>query len=145
MQPQARTNFSCLFAIRRLETKPTVRDATSTCTHMVTRLWWTSITPTTRTAHTTRIGIARYHQPRTGSRFRFVPARKRFRIARRTDKGRERDSVNVELLYFEGCPNWRTAEERLTALQPELGFNLTRQLVSTPEDAERLGFRGSKI
>jgi hypothetical protein len=51
--------------------------------------------------------------------------------------------VNVELLYFEGCPNWRTAEERLTALQPGLGFNLTRQLVSTPEDAERLGFRGS--
>jgi hypothetical protein len=51
--------------------------------------------------------------------------------------------VNVEVLYFDGCPNWRTAEERLTALQPELGFNLTRQLVSTPEDAERLGFRGS--
>jgi hypothetical protein len=51
--------------------------------------------------------------------------------------------VNVELFYFEGCPNWRTAEERLTALQPGLGFNLTRRLVSTPEDAERLGFRGS--
>jgi hypothetical protein len=51
--------------------------------------------------------------------------------------------VNVEVLYFEGCPNWRTTEERLTALQPELGFDLSHQLVSTPEDAERLGFRGS--
>jgi hypothetical protein len=51
--------------------------------------------------------------------------------------------VNVEVLYFDGCPNWRTAEERLAVLQPELGFHLTRQLVSTPEDAERLGFRGS--
>jgi hypothetical protein len=53
------------------------------------------------------------------------------------------DSVTVELLYFEGCPNWRTAEERLIAIQRGLGFKLTRQLVSTPEDAERLGFRGS--
>jgi hypothetical protein len=51
--------------------------------------------------------------------------------------------MNVEVLYFEGCPNWSTTEERLAALQPELGFILTRQLVSTPEDAERLGFRGS--
>jgi hypothetical protein len=51
--------------------------------------------------------------------------------------------VNIELLYFEGCPNWRTVEERLASLQPELGFTLTRRLVSTSEDAERLGFRGS--
>lgn len=51
--------------------------------------------------------------------------------------------MNVELLYFEGCPNWRATEDRLTALQPGLGFNLSRRLVTTPEEAERLGFRGS--
>jgi hypothetical protein len=51
--------------------------------------------------------------------------------------------VKVELLYFEGCPNWRTTEDRLMALQPEFGFSLTRRLVETPEEAGRLGFRGS--
>src|SRR5258708_33751583 len=108
---------------------------------MVTRSLSTQITPQTRSPHTTRIGIARYRRPRTGSKFRSAPARRRLWMARHIDTERKRHSVNVELLYFEGCPNWRTAEERLTALQPELGFKLTRQMVSTPEDAEPLGFR----
>jgi hypothetical protein len=51
--------------------------------------------------------------------------------------------VKVELRYFDGCPNWQTTEDRLMALQPELRFSLTRRLVETPEEAERLGFRGS--
>jgi hypothetical protein len=51
--------------------------------------------------------------------------------------------LNVELLYFEGCPNSRIADERLSALALELGFQLTRREVMTPEDAERLAFRGS--
>jgi hypothetical protein len=51
--------------------------------------------------------------------------------------------MNVELLYFEGCPNSRIVDDRLTALESELGFKLSRREVATPEDAERLGYRGS--
>jgi hypothetical protein len=51
--------------------------------------------------------------------------------------------VKVELLYFDGCPHWRTADDRLTGLQAELGFELTRTLVTTPEEASRLSFTGS--
>lgn len=51
--------------------------------------------------------------------------------------------MEVTLLYFDGCPNWQTADERLTALADEFGFSLTRRTVSTPEAAEELGFRGS--
>ena len=46
--------------------------------------------------------------------------------------------MNVELLYFEGCPNSRIVHDRLTVLEAELGIHLSRREVSTPEDAERL-------
>ena len=49
----------------------------------------------------------------------------------------------MTLLYFDGCPSWQTADERLSALADEVGFTLTRRSVATPEDAERLAFRGS--
>lgn len=49
----------------------------------------------------------------------------------------------VTLLYFDGCPNWRQADERLTELQAELGFTLEHGTVDTPEEAARLGFAGS--
>ena len=51
--------------------------------------------------------------------------------------------TTVTLLYFTDCPSWRTADERLRRLRDELGFELDRRLVETPEDAQRLGFRGS--
>ena len=51
--------------------------------------------------------------------------------------------TTVRLLYFNGCPNWRDADARLRALQAEIGFSLEHEKVETPEDAERLGFRGS--
>lgn len=51
--------------------------------------------------------------------------------------------MDVELLYFDGCPNWETADERLRKLQSELGFRLSRRRIETPEEAERVGFRGS--
>ena len=47
------------------------------------------------------------------------------------------------MLYFDGCPHWRTAADRLAALQAEVGFELTNQRVATPEEAELVGFRGS--
>ncbi len=51
--------------------------------------------------------------------------------------------MKVELLYFEGCPNWKTADQRLQSLARELGFQVQSRLVSTPEEAEVEGFRGS--
>jgi hypothetical protein len=51
--------------------------------------------------------------------------------------------VEVKVLYFDGCPHWRTAADRLAALQAELGFELTSQEVATPEEAELVGFHGS--
>ena len=49
----------------------------------------------------------------------------------------------VELLYFDGCPNWQIADERLRELAPEYGFTVAYRQVDTPEEAERVGFRGS--
>ena len=51
--------------------------------------------------------------------------------------------MTVTLLYFDGCPNWRLVDESLTRLADELGFDVDRRKVETPEDAERLEFRGS--
>ncbi len=49
----------------------------------------------------------------------------------------------VELLYFDDCPNWRDADELLGRLAGEVEFELTRRLVTAAEEAEALGFRGS--
>lgn len=51
--------------------------------------------------------------------------------------------MDVTLLYFNGCPSWQVADERLRALAAELGFSYTRRIVDTPEEAERSRFRGS--
>ena len=52
--------------------------------------------------------------------------------------------MDVTLLYFEECPNWKVAEQRLRVLVDELGdITVTHHLVETPEEAERTGFRGS--
>lgn len=46
--------------------------------------------------------------------------------------------------YFEGCPNWKVAAERLAVIAAEHpGITVTGQLVATSEEAEALGFRGS--
>ena len=51
--------------------------------------------------------------------------------------------MNVELLYFEGCPSWRVMDDRLHVLGAEFGFEHQRTLVDTLEAAERVGFLGS--
>ena len=51
--------------------------------------------------------------------------------------------TTVRLLYFDGCSNWPDADVRLRTLQTEVGFALEHEKIETPEDAERLGFRGS--
>lgn len=49
----------------------------------------------------------------------------------------------VTLLYFDGCPNWHVADQRLRQLAGEYGLILDRRRVDTPEQAERERFSGS--
>jgi hypothetical protein len=52
--------------------------------------------------------------------------------------------MDIALLYFDSCPNWKITAERLgtiTAERPDI--TVTRHLVESIEDAERLGFHGS--
>lgn len=52
--------------------------------------------------------------------------------------------MDVTLLYFDDCPNWKVADGHLQLLASEFpGIEITRLEVTTPEDAERLRFRGS--
>ena len=54
--------------------------------------------------------------------------------------------MNVTLQYFDGCPNWRVADERLREALREAGVNgsqITYEKIETPEQAEEAGFRGS--
>ena len=53
-------------------------------------------------------------------------------------------TMDVTLLYFDDCPNWKVANEHLEALTGEIcGLEISRVEVTTPEDAERHRFRGS--
>ncbi len=53
-------------------------------------------------------------------------------------------SVDVELRYFNDCPNWRDTDDHLRTLAKEFSdLRVTRRLVETPEEADRVGFRGS--
>lgn len=51
--------------------------------------------------------------------------------------------MRVELLYFDDCPNWRIAAERLDAIAYRRGLHVERRVVSTPAEAEAARFRGS--
>ncbi len=52
--------------------------------------------------------------------------------------------MDIALLYFDDCPNWKVAEERLAAIAAERAdLEVTRHLVDTLEEAERVGFHGS--
>lgn len=52
--------------------------------------------------------------------------------------------MDVTLLYFDGCPNWKVVDQRLTEIAGERpDIALTRHLVATIEEAERVGFHGS--
>ena len=52
--------------------------------------------------------------------------------------------MDVTLLYFDDCPHWKEAAAHLASValdRPDV--TVTRHLVDTPEEAERVGFRGS--
>lgn len=52
--------------------------------------------------------------------------------------------MEIVLQYFEGCPNWRIAHERLLLLCAERSdISLDTQLVESDAQAQRLGFHGS--
>lgn len=54
--------------------------------------------------------------------------------------------MRLTLRYFDGCPNWQTAEARLRETLTGLGLDgweIIFEKVSSSEDAERLHFRGS--
>jgi hypothetical protein len=54
--------------------------------------------------------------------------------------------MDVTLLYFDGCPNWTLARDRLEAAMRRAGLD-ERSLgycdVATPEEAKAIGFPGS--
>ncbi len=54
--------------------------------------------------------------------------------------------MEIQLLYFDGCPNWeatnRHLEEALRVVG-RAGAHVLREKVETPEEAERRQFRGS--
>lgn len=52
--------------------------------------------------------------------------------------------MDITLLYFEDCPNWRVAAERLSVIAAERGdIRLVHHLVETQAEAERTRFHGS--
>ena len=51
--------------------------------------------------------------------------------------------MDIALLYFDDCPNWKVVDERLSAIAAKRADQVTRHLVETLEEAERVGFHGS--
>lgn len=54
--------------------------------------------------------------------------------------------MDVELLFFDGCPNWRTADQRLREALRQAGHAdvaVRHRRIETPEQAEAAGFAGS--
>lgn len=52
--------------------------------------------------------------------------------------------MDIALLYFDGCPNWKVIDQRLTEIAAERpDIVVTRHQVDTIEEAERVGFHGS--
>lgn len=54
--------------------------------------------------------------------------------------------MTISLLYFDGCPNWHVADERLRAALVAVGRSddaVEHVLVSTPAEAEAAQFHGS--
>lgn len=52
--------------------------------------------------------------------------------------------MDITLLYFDGCPNWGQAAKHLDVLAAEFpDLNVTRRLVDTDTEAQRVGFHGS--
>jgi hypothetical protein len=54
--------------------------------------------------------------------------------------------VNITIQYFDGCPHWTLADQRVQSVLRRLDMRdvkIAHQLIDTPEKAERARFRGS--
>lgn len=53
--------------------------------------------------------------------------------------------MNVTIQYFDSCPNWKVAEDRVKTIIKENGLSadIEYQLIETPEEAEKYRFAGS--
>jgi len=54
--------------------------------------------------------------------------------------------MEITLQYFDDCPNWQIAEDRVRQVLAELGRpeqEILRQRVETAQEAERVAFGGS--
>lgn len=52
--------------------------------------------------------------------------------------------MDIALLYFDGCPHWKIAAERLTVIAAERpDISVGHHLVESVDEAERWGFHGS--
>lgn len=51
--------------------------------------------------------------------------------------------MKLELLYFDDCPNWKVAAQRLDVVAAHHGLVVERRLVATAEEAQEARFRGS--
>jgi len=52
--------------------------------------------------------------------------------------------MDITLLYFDDCPNWKTADAHLATIAAERSdLTVSHHLVDTAEEAERVGFHGS--
>ena len=54
--------------------------------------------------------------------------------------------MRITIQYFEGCPHWKIADERVQGVLRRLGrqdVTLEHQLIDSPQMAERVGFQGS--
>ena len=54
--------------------------------------------------------------------------------------------MHIELLYFDGCPNWHVAHQRLDEALTSTGehdIDVTLRTVKTDEEAQALWFPGS--
>ena len=53
--------------------------------------------------------------------------------------------MDIEIRYFDDCPNWRDTDELVSRLVGELGVDavVRHRMVETVEEAERLSFVGS--
>ena len=59
--------------------------------------------------------------------------------------GRHEVGAEVTVRYFDGCPNWKVAKERIEVVLGQLDETRTVRLerVETPQQADELSFRGS--
>ena len=53
--------------------------------------------------------------------------------------------MDIEILYFDDCPNWRLTEALVDRVVNDAGVTaaIRHTLVETEEEAQRLSFRGS--